>query len=300
MDQLLAMRTFARVVEAGTFTKAADSLRMPKASVTKLVQSLETHLGVKLLQRTTRHVSVTADGASYYEKATRLLKDLGDIDSSFGAAHGTPRGHLRVDMGSSVATRIIVPALPEFLARYPGIQLDLGVSDRHVNLISDNVDCVIRGGPVTDLSMVARQVGKAAWVTCATPGYLARHGTPRHPSELEGDHRVVSYLSASTGRAMAMHFSRGGEKLEIRVRHAVGVNESNAHFEAGLAGLGIIQTFDYLARAHIDSGALVPVLKTWQPAPYPFYVVFPPNRHLSNRVRVFIDWIAERFSLQPR
>jgi DNA-binding transcriptional LysR family regulator len=296
MDQLLAMRTFARVVEAGTFTKASDSLQMPKATVTKLVQQLEAHLGVKLLQRTTRRVTVTADGAAYYDKATRFIKDLGDIDSSFGAAHTTPRGHLRVDAGSSVATRIIVPALPEFMARYPGIQLDLGVSDRPVDLIADNVDCVIRGGAITDQSLVARQIGKAGWVTCASPAYLKRHGTPRHPAELEQGHQVVNYLSARTGRAMPMHFERNGERLEIRPRHAVGINESNAHFEAALAGLGVIQTFDYLAQPHLASGQLLPVLKTWQPAPYPFYVVYPPNRHQSNRLRVFIDWIAERFS----
>ena len=296
MDQLLAMRTFARVVEAGTFTKAADSLQMPKATVTKLVQSLESHLGVRLLQRTTRRVAVTADGALYYDKATRLIKELGDIDSSFGAAHGAPRGHLRVDTGSSVASRIIVPALPEFLERYPGIQLDLGVSDRHVDLIGDNVDCVIRGGAITDLSLVARPIGKTAWVTCATPDYLARRGTPRHPSELEGDHQVINYLSARTGRAVSISFARAAHKLEIRPRHAIGINESNAHFAAALAGLGVIQTFDYIAREHIASGALVPILKSWQPAPYPFHVVYPPNRHLGNRVRVFIDWIAARFA----
>ncbi|SHM73768.1 DNA-binding transcriptional regulator, LysR family [Duganella sacchari] len=300
MDQLLAMRTFARVVEAGTFTKAADSLQMPKATVTKLVQSLETHLGVKLLQRTTRRVTVTPDGAAYYDKATRFIKDLRDIDASFGAAHGTPRGHLRVDTGSSVATRIIVPALPEFMAKYPGIQLDLGVSDRPVDLISDNVDCVIRGGAITDQSMVARQIGKAAFVTCASPDYLKRHGVPKHPHDLESGHLVVSYLSARTGRALPVHFTKNGERLEIRARHAVGINESNAHFEAALAGLGIIQTFDYLADPYIASGALVPVLKNWQSPPYPFYVVYPPNRHMSNRLRVFIDWIAERFSLPPQ
>ncbi|OFA03769.1 LysR family transcriptional regulator [Duganella sp. HH101] len=296
MDQLLAMRTFARVVEAGTFTKAADSLQMPKATVTKLVQSLEAHLGVRLLQRTTRHVAVTEDGALYYERATRFIKDLGDIDNSFGAAHGTPRGHLRVDTGSSVASRIIVPALPEFLERYPGIQLDLGVSDRHVDLISDNVDCVIRGGVITDLSLVARPIGKAAWITCATPDYLAAHGTPRHPSELEGEHRFINYLSARSGRPVPASFARAGQKLEIRPRHAIGINESNAHFAAALAGLGVIQTFDYIARDHIASGALVPILKSWQPAPYAFHVVYPPNRHLSNRVRVFIDWITGRFA----
>jgi DNA-binding transcriptional LysR family regulator len=296
MDQLLAMRVFARVVEAGTFTKAADSLHMPNATVTKLIQSLESHLGVKLLQRTTRRVSVTPDGAIYYEKSGRLLKELGDIDASFGSAQSTPRGHLRIDCGGSTATLLLIPALPDFLRRYPDIQIDLGVSDRHVDLISDNVDCVIRGGVLTDMSMIGRQIGAACWVTCATPEYLAQHGVPAHPDDLASGHRVVSYLSARTGRVTPMRFAQGGEKLEISPRHAVGVNESNAHFAAGLSGLGLIQTFAYTARGHIASGALVPVLADWQPAPYPFYVVYPPNRHLSNRLRVFIDWIAERFA----
>jgi len=300
MDQLLAMRVFARVVEAGTFTKAADSLQMPNATVTKLIQSLESHLGVKLLQRTTRRVSVTPDGAIYYEKTGRLLKELGDIDGSFGSAQSRPRGHLRIDCGGSTATLLLIPALPDFLQRYPDIQIDLGVSDRHVDLISDNVDCVIRGGVLTDMSMIGRQVGAASWVTCATPAYLAQHGVLKHPDDLASGHRVVNYLSARTGRVTPMRFAKGSEKLELSPRHAVGVNESNAHFAAGLSGLGLIQTFAYTARAHIASGALVPVLADWQPAPYPFYVVYPPNRHLSNRLRVFIDWIAERFAEATR
>ncbi|MES2072579.1 MAG: LysR family transcriptional regulator [Pseudomonadota bacterium] len=295
MDQLLAIRAFARVVEAGTFTKAADSLQMPNATVTKLIQSLETHLGVKLLQRTTRRVSVTPDGAAYYEKTARILKELGDIDTSFGTAQSKPHGHLRIDTGSSLASLVIIPALPEFLARYPDIRIDLGVSDRHVDLVSDNVDCVLRGGQLTDLSLIARQIGEASWVTCATPAYLQQHGIPRHPQELE-QHAIVNYMSARTGRVVPMHFARGPEKLEISGPHAIGVNESNAHLAAGLAGLGIIHTFAYMAQPHIDSGALVPILQDWRPAPYPFYVVYPPNRHLSNRLRVFIDWIAERFN----
>ena len=295
MDQLLAIRVFARVVEAGTFTKAADSLQMPKATVTKLIQSLESHLGVKLLQRTTRRVAVTADGANYYEKTDRLLKELGDIDGSFGMAQRRPSGHLRIDVGASTASLVLIPALPEFMALYPEIQIDLGVSDRHIDLISDNVDCVIRGGVLTDLSMIGRQIGAAPWVTCATPAYLKEHGVPTHPAELESQHKAVTYLSARTGRAMPMHFQKGNEKLELTPRKAVGVNESNAHFAAGLAGLGIMQTFAYSAQGHIDSGALVSILPDWQPAPYPFYVVYPPNRHLSNRLRVFIDWIAARF-----
>jgi DNA-binding transcriptional LysR family regulator len=295
MDQLQAIRAFARVVEAGTFTRAADSLGMPNATLTKLVQGLEAHLRVKLLQRTTRRVSVTPEGAQYYEKTQRLLKELDDVDASFSAAHSRPRGHLRVDMGSSVASLLVLPALPAFHARYPDIRIDLGVSDRHVNLIGDNVDCVIRGGALTDLSLIGRQIGSAAWVTCATPGYLNGRSLPRHPRDLEDGHLLVNYLSARTGRAVPLQFARGAEKIEIASSAAVGVNESNAHCAAGLAGLGVIQTFAYAAQPHIDSGALVPLLPDWQPAPYPFYIVYPSNRHVSSRLRVFIDWVGDRF-----
>lgn len=296
MDQLLAIRVFARVVEAGTFTRAADTLEMPNATVTKLIQSLEAHLGVKLLQRTTRRVSVTPDGAAYYEKTARLLKELGDIDASFGAIQGKPRGHLRIACGGTAASMLLIPALPEFFARYPDIQIDLSVSDGHTDLVGDKVDCAIRGGVLTDMDMVGRQIGSTAWVTCATPAYLARHGMPNHPRELESGHQLIHYLSARTGRVMPMHFQRGEEKVEIVGKRALGVNESNAHFAAGLAGLGVVKSFDYTARAHIASGAMLPILADWQPKPYPFHVVYPPNRHLSQRLRVFIDWIAERFA----
>ncbi len=297
MDQLSAIRAFARVVEVGTFTKAADSLEMPKASLTKLVQALEAHLRVKLLQRSTRRVSVTPEGAVYYEKTMRLLKELDDVDTSFGAGQSRPRGHLRIDMGSSLANLIIIPALPEFFARYPDIRIDLGVSDRQVDLVGDSVDCVIRGGVLTDMALIGREIGKASWITCATPAYLKQYGVPTHPDELEKNHVVVSYLSARTNRAGPMNFARGGKKVEVVGTRTVGVNESNAHLAAGLAGLGVIQTFGYTAKPHIESGALVSILEDWQPSPYPFHVVYPPNRYLSNRLRVFIDWIADRFSV---
>lgn len=296
MDQLQAIRAFARVVEAGSFTRAADTLGMPNATLTKSVQALEAHLRVKLLQRTTRRVSVTPEGAQYYEKTQRLLKELDDVDASFSAAQSRPRGHLRVDVGSSVASLVLLPALPEFLARYPDIRVDLGVSDRHVNLIGDNVDCVIRGGELTDLSLIGRQIGSASWVTCATPDYLRKHGTPRHPSELEQGHVLAHYLSTRTGRGLPLNFARGAETYAIQGTRTVGVNESNAHVAAGLAGLGVMQTFTYAAAPHIASGALVPLLEQWQPAPYPFYVVYPSNRHVSSRLRVFIDWAAALFA----
>jgi LysR family transcriptional regulator, regulator for bpeEF and oprC len=296
MDQLLAIRAFARVVEAGSFTKAADTLGMPNASLTKSIQALEAHLRVKLLQRTTRRVSVTPEGAQYYEKTQRLLKELDDVDASFSAAQSRPRGHLRVDMGSSVANLILLPALPAFSALYPDIRIDLGVSDKHVNLVGDNVDCVIRGGDLTELSLVGRQVGSASWVTCATPSYLREHGTPKHPSDLEEGHRIVQYLSTRTGRGISLRFEKNGETVEISSGRSVGINESNAHVAAGVAGLGVIQTFAYAAAPHLASGALVPILEKWQPSRYPFYVVYPSNRYVSNRLRVFIDWTAELFS----
>jgi LysR family transcriptional regulator for bpeEF and oprC len=298
MDQFLAIRVYARVVEAGSFTKAADSLKMPKATVTKLVQGLEAHLRVKLLQRTTRSLSVTAEGAAYYEQTARLMRELEDIDTSFGTAQNAPRGHLRIDIGASTASRIVIPALPEFHALYPDIRLDLGVSDRHVDLIGENVDCVIRGGELTDLSLVARRIGAAAWVTCATPDYLERHGAPLHPSALEDDHQLVHYVSARSGRVMPFHFEQDGRQIDIQGgdHHIVRINESNAHFAAGLAGLGLMQTFSYQAGEAIARGQLVAVLTDWQPPAYPFYVVYPPTRHPSNRLRVFIDWIATRFA----
>lgn len=299
MDQLLAIRAFARVVEAGNFTKAADSLQLPKATVSKLVQTLEAHLGVQLLQRTTRRVAVTPDGAIYYEKSTRIIKELEDVDGSFSAAQTRPRGHLRVDLGSSVADRLLVPALPDFRARYPDIRIDLGVSDRHVDLIGDNVDCVIRGGALTDPGLIARTIARASWMTCASPEYLEKHGTPRRPEDLEKPaHAVVNYLSARTGRVLPMHFEKNGRRAEIAARHVVGINESNAHFAAGLAGLGIIQTFAFIARDAVARGELHEILPAWQPRPYPLHLVYPPNRHLSNRLRVFIDWVAERFESQ--
>lgn len=295
MNQLLAIRVFARVVETGSFTKAADSLDLPKTSVSKLIRELESHLGVRLLQRTTRRLTVTADGTSYYQLTNRLMHQLEDIDQGFSKAQGLPRGKIRVDIGGSTATLLVIPALPDFLARYPDIQIDLGVSDRPVDLVSERVDCVIRGGPLSEQSLAVRRLGEVSWTTCASPGYLQRHGTPTHPKDLH-EHLMVRYHSAATGRVLPARFQRDGEQHLVEGKAAVSVNESNAHLAAGVAGLGIIHTFSYTVRAHVERGELVPILSDWQPAPYPFHVLYPPNRHLSNRVRVFIDWLVETFS----
>lgn len=295
MDQLQAIRGFARVVEAGNFTRAADSLDMPLATLSKLVQELEAHLAVRLLQRTTRRVTVTPEGRDYYDKAMRLLRDLEDIDTSFNLAHGKPRGHLRVDVGGSTASAVLIPALPDFMARFPDIRLDLGVSDRSVDLIGDNVDCVVRGGPLDNSSLVARHLGEATMVTCASAGYLKLFGVPAYPDELKNGHRLVSYVSAQNGRAVPFRFEHKGVRSEIKLEHRIGVNESNAHLAAALAGLGIIQTFRYAAGPALADGSLVEILQQWRPAPYPFHVVYPQNRHVTHRLRVFIDWLVECF-----
>jgi LysR family transcriptional regulator for bpeEF and oprC len=200
-----------------------------------------------------------------------------------------------VDIGGSIARILVIPALPAFFRKFPGIQIDLGIGDRTVNLIEDNIDCVVRGGTVTDLALVSRLLGTSAFVTCATPAYLAEFGTPSHPTDLLIGHRMVAYQSAASGRSFPAIFEHQGEQLEIEAPFSVSVNDGLARLSAGLAGLGIIQTFAFMVREHIARGQLIPILTEWSPSSYPFHVVYPPNRHLSNRVRVFIDWLVELF-----
>ena len=296
MDQILSMRAFARVVETGGFTKAAESLDMPKGTVTKLVQHLEARLRVKLLNRTTRRVTVTPDGAAYYERSTRVLNDLDDIEASMSNAQANPSGRLRVDAGTSISKLVLIPALHTFYARYPDIQLDLGVSDRPVDIIAENVDCVLRAGDLLEQSLVARRIGSIPLVTVASPAYIARHGAPEHPQDLDKGHHMVNYFSARTGRPYPHEFVRDGETIELPGRYQISVNESNAHLAAVLAGLGIGQTAAFTAAPYLASGELVTVMPQWSRTPLPIYVVYPPNRHLSAKVRAFVDWAAALFA----
>lgn len=291
MDRFDGMRAFVRVVEAGSFTKAAETLGMSRTSVTQLVQQLEARLRLKLLNRTTRRVNVTQDGAAYYERVVRLLADLHDIENNLPGAATAPRGLLRVDVPSPFANMILVPALPAFHARYPEIQFDLGASDRKVDLIGENVDCVVRGGEVSDLSLVARHVGDLELGVYAAPSYLAQAGTPLHPDELRDPrHRIVRFRWAN-GLPYAMH--RGGETVQIQGRYLLAIDDGNAYLTAGLAGLGVLWLPDYMARAHASGGGLVRLFPDWEIDPMPMYVAYPPNRYLGKALRVFIDWIVE-------
>lgn len=290
------MRVFARVVEAGTFARAADQLHMPRPTVTKLVQQLEAHLSFKLLQRTTRRITVTPEGAAYYERTGRVLAELDEIESDLAQGQSHPKGCVRVDIGSTVANLIVMPRLPAFHERYPHIRLALGVSDRPVDLVGEAVDCVIRGGTMADQSLVARRIARMAFATVASPGYLKRHGTPKSPQELQaGRHLMVNYFSAQTGRVVPAAYVRGAERFDITGQGPVSVNESTAHLNAALTGLGLVQTFGPIVQPHIESGALVAVLADWAPPPMTFYVAYPANRHLSAKLRVFVDWIVELF-----
>jgi DNA-binding transcriptional LysR family regulator len=295
MDQLLALRVFVRIADAGTFARAADSLDMPKPTVTKLIQNLENHLGVRLLQRTTRRVTVTPEGAAYYERASRLVSELEDMDAAAANTRAKPKGRLRVEIGSSLANLILIPALPQFCVRYPDIELELGVSDRLADLIGEGVDCVIRGGELAESSLIARRIAQLRYVTCASPAYLRSHRAPKQPRDIEQGHSVVNYMSALTGRAFPLHFHRGEEKLEIRGA-GVSVNESTAHLIALLAGLGLGQTFHFMAQPYQKRRALLPLLADWTRPPHSLHVVYPPNRHLNARVRVFVDWAVEVFA----
>lgn len=294
MDRFEAMRAFACVVEVGSFTKAADTLHLSKSSVTQLVQQLETRLRVKLLNRTTRRVGLTPDGAAYYERVVRLLADLEEAEASLTGAAAQPRGRLRVDVPSPLARLMLIPALADFHARYPDIQLDMGVSDRVVDLIGEHVDCVIRGGELADQSLVARRIGSLRLQAYAAPSYVQRAGVPRHPQELEDSHhRIVGFLWARTGKVQPYTLQCGDQRLYVRGRHMLAVDDGNAYLAAGLAGLGVLWLPDYMGAPHLERGELVPLFEEWHVEPMPLYVAFPPNRHVSARLRVFMDWVAE-------
>jgi len=308
MDQLLALRVFVRIAESGAFSKAADSMNIPRPTVTKLVQDLERHLGTKLMQRTTRRVNVTPEGAAYYERATRLIGDLDEMDASAARARAQPRGRIRVDIGSVLANMILIPALPSFRARYPELHVDLGVSDRPIDLIGEGVDCVIRGGELADTSLVARRIADLDWVTCASPLYLGARGVPKHPSELVPrepgskdksrvpGHAIVGYFSSLSGKAFPLEFRKGVEQVLVQGQAVVAVNESTAHLSALLTGVGLGQAFKFMVVPHLESGRLRTVLDDWTRPRHPLHVVYPSSRHLSAKLRLFVDWVAEVFA----
>ena len=294
MDRLQAMKIFTRVVETNSFTRAADSLGLPRANVSVIIQQLETYLKVRLLQRTTRRLNVTPDGAIYYERCVRVLADIDDIESSLENRGMSPRGKIRVDLPSALGRTVLMPRVHEFHTKYPDVDLMLGFSDKPVDLIQEGVDCVIRIGVLQDSSLVARRIGFYQGVTVASPRYLEQFGTPNSIEELQ-THTSVNYFWARTGRYMEFTFDVDGNAVSIPMKGRISVNDAEAYVAAALEGLGIVQAARFMALPHLQSGALVEVLEQWKPMPMPISVVYPHNRHLSPTVRVFVDWVAELF-----
>jgi DNA-binding transcriptional LysR family regulator len=297
MDRITAMNAFVRVVEAGTFTKAAETLDVPNATVTRLIQSLEQDLKVRLLHRTTRVVSLTPEGAVYYERVVRLLADLADIESTARQSLAKPSGKVRVDAPAAIGTMILVPALVEFYREYPDIEVELGVGNRRTDLVAEGVDCAIRSGEVSEQLMVARRIGEYQFITCATPAYLREHGVPATPEDL-GGRPTIGLLSARSGRALPFRFVNEASVSDQEPSHLLVVNDTNSYLAAGLAGLGIIQAPSYAVHDAIKAGQLVPVLADWKTPSYPVHVLYAPNRYLSAKVRVFIDWAVSLFERQ--
>jgi LysR family transcriptional regulator, regulator for bpeEF and oprC len=295
MDKLQAMEVFVQVVDAGGFTRAAENMQLPKATVSTLIRNLETALSIKLLNRTTRQISVTADGAAYYERCLSILAEVRDAEESLSRTKANPSGRLRVDVPTGLGRTIIIPSLPAFFERYPDIELEMGCSDRTVDLIEEGVDCAVRGGTLADSTLVARRVGELHFATCASPSYLARYGRPQTPDDLV-QHRAVNYFSAKTGKLIEWDFAKDGRSLRIRPPGRFAVNDSNAYMAAALAGMGLAQMPSFAVQPYVESGQLELVLDDWCIEALPLHVVYPQNRHLSAKVRAFVEWIAELFA----
>ncbi|HEV7610409.1 MAG TPA: LysR family transcriptional regulator [Steroidobacteraceae bacterium] len=294
MNKLHAMQVFVRIVETGGMTRAADSLRMPKATATTLIQQLEAALGVKLLNRTTRRVTVTTDGAAYYPRCLTILALVRETEESLGQRHSSPRGPLRVEVPTLMARLVIVPALPNFFARYPEIELRLGCSERRSDLLGEGIDCAVWSGELEDSTLIARRVGQLYLGTCASPAYLDVHGLPQHPDQLAA-HRCINHFSPRTGKIFDWVFAKDGRRIQTALRGHIALDDENSYVAAAEAGLGVAQIPAFVLKDALERGSLELLLGNWFAEPAPLNVVYPQNRHLSSKIRVFVDWVAELF-----
>lgn len=292
MDRIDVMRLFVRIVERRSFAQASKDLQIPRATATHAIQRLEADLGARLLERTTRSVRPTLDGALYHERCTRILADLDEVANVFRSAE--PNGPLRVDVQGTIARFFVLPALPDFIARYPNVSLNLSEGDRMVDLITEGVDCVLRAGELPDSSLVGRRLTAFEQVTLASPAYLDRYGPPANLNDLQG-HRMVAYTASATGQPYPMEFEIDGELVEIPLPFDVVVRGAEIYTASGVAGLGLIQVPRYRVEHQIATGELILVLVDFPPPVMPVSVLYPQSRHLSPRVRVFIDWLADLF-----
>lgn len=291
MDRIDLFRVFLRVVDCGSFTRAADALGLPRSSVSAAVQELEGRVGGRLLHRTTRTLSMTQDGAAFYERCQRLVADVEETEGLFRQSAAGPAGRLKADVPGRVGRLIVAPALPDFLARYPAIDVELGVTDRAVNLIEESVDCVLRVGALNSSGLIARPIGTLPLINVASPAYLARHGMPMTPADLAA-HQAVGYASPSTGRVEDWEWMEDGALRMMPMTSRVTVNNAEAYIACCLAGIGLIQIPAYDVAEHLKRGELVDILPGHRAAPLPMTLLYPHRQHLSRRLKVFADWLV--------
>jgi DNA-binding transcriptional LysR family regulator len=294
MDRLDTLQLFTRIVETGSFSRAADMQDMPRPTATYAIQQLEARLGVRLLERTTRQVRTTLDGQAFYERCVQILSDLDDAESSLRHVASNPRGTLRVDMASTHATRIVLPRIDEFRSRYPGIDLVISSGDRLVDLVREGVDCVIRAGVPRDSNLVASALAKMPQVICASPEYLAFFGTPQDPDEL-ANHQAVKFFSSNAGIDNTLELVIDGKVREFGLGGWVAVNDAENYVVCALRGCGLIQLPRFHVEQELREGRLVEVLGEWASPALPLSALYPYRRQLSRRVRVFIDWLGDLY-----
>ncbi|MGV1791871.1 LysR family transcriptional regulator [Rhizobium sp. A37_96] len=290
MDRIDLFRIFTRVVECSSFTRAADTLGLPRSSVSAAVIELEGRVGARLLHRSTRRVSPTQDGAAFYDRCLRVIADVEETESLFRRSDAKPSGKLKADVPGRIGRLIIAPSLPAFLDQFPDIDVDLGVTDRAVNLVEDSVDCVLRVGPLVDSGLIARPIGKLPLINVASPDYLSRHGALHTPADLDR-HWAVNYASPSTGRIEPWEWMENGVLRSLPMRGRVTVNSAEAYIACCVAGLGLIQNPAYDLLRHLEAGELVEVMPDYRAEPLQMTLLYPHRRHLSRRVQVFADWL---------
>jgi len=298
MDRIKAMQTFVRIVEAGNFSRAAESLGLPRASLTATMQNLEAYLGTRLLQRTTRAVSLTADGAEFHTRCVEILAAVDAAEGRFRGGGGEPRGRLRIALPGAVGRRVVVPRLAEFQAQFPAVELVVGLGDRLVDLVKEGIDCALRVGELEDSSLVARRVGTMRFATCAAPGYLAVHGRPERIEDLDRHHGVLHY-SGRSSRPFDWDFLVDSVLVRRRLPGSIAVNDADAYVSCGLQGLGLIQAATYQVHPHLASGALVEVLANFPGAPMPVSIVYPQGRMATPKLRAFAGWLESLLAADP-
>ncbi|CAH1042105.1 LysR family transcriptional regulator [Halomonas sp. TD01] len=291
MDRLERLHVFIRVVDCMSFTRAAESLSIPRSTVSTAVKNLESKLGTRLINRTTRALDITEEGQLLYKQALLLLEDYERLTGAFPAEAGRPSGKLRINVPGRLGRRVLVPALPDFLDRYPDIDIQMGVTDRAVDLVGEGVDCVIRVGELADSNLIARPLGSLPLCNCASPAYLARFGMPKTIADLSA-HRIVAFVSSISGSVESWEYQQGGQVESVLLPARVTVNTAEALIAGALAGLGLIQVPHYDVRHHLDAGSLVNVLPMTVPEPMPISLLYPHREHMTRRLEAFIDWVV--------